>query len=1286
MNPLQAIDALSAALGRRIRKASNPAIFELFAALAERLDAVSIDDRAHALVADDPGSQYRVDGEGRIVALAVVGDSPTALSAVAESLPVLVDLEVLALPDIALDAPSARAIAALPRLRVLLVRMGGRATLADLAACPALEALHVLGGEGLDLAPLQRLARLRAAAIVEDDRPQQLDTLAACPRLRSLGLTAGAVSGMARLAPLERLESLYVTRSAEIDPALWRTLPGLRSLVLESVTLEPALLRDLPGLEAISMVGFQLTLDQLPDLPRLEVLELTASAADDLRPLQRFTRLRHLALPKAGIADLAALQRLDALEFLDISGNPVHGGPPALRRLRHLKWEAAPTAPLGDAELLLGCENLEVLTLDGHALYGLGPLRALGRLRVLDLNDNGLEDIAPLAALPGLTQLDVSHNQIHCLAPLAGNLALTVLSAAHNPVEDHAALGALHRLERLDIASTGATDLDFAKRLRNLVRLDASGNGIESLEPLLELPHLAQLDVSANRITRLSAELVDELATLESLTLENNRIEGLDAEIYAGSDGRRTLQSLRDYYRGLARGSVRHDQVKLLLVGNGRVGKTSLVNRLIDDRFDPDQPSTHGIQLREWRLEHVAEAKLQGRPLRVAVWDFGGQDIYHATHRLFMRTRALFLLVWDQRTEHETHSLDEFGERYENFGLAYWLDYVKALSGSPVLVVQNKVDAPSDKQLAHGVDLLPLYPPPGGILDFAHVSAQRDNDPGMAALAASIRAALAQIESIGYELPASWVEVRDRLARMERRYIDWDEYLALCEPHGLVDSQPLSLALFLHQAGALFYEPGQFGDRLILDQRWAIDAVYALLDRRGAAYRDLRLAGRNGLSLELLRERVWRHFAPDEHQLLLDFMLRCELCFELGRGRYYVPQLLWPDQPSRVALRWADPPAQAMQIRYRFLHRAIVDRFLVRAGRLGADDEPEIWRDGIVVLDRDGRTEALVEADAPAGTVLARARGPRAEALLQAVRAEFDALRQGVEASVWVSADAGANWVELATLERHAAAGLPSVLSEQQQPVEVAALAAHLARPPAGPAGLRPGHFSVGGRGVPAPHGAARRPQIFVSYAWGDASEAGESREGIVDRLHDELAALGYDLQRDKKDLGYKGLIGEFMQRLGRGRIVVAVISDKYLKSPYCMYELLEVWRCGGFQERLFPIMLPDARIHRLSDQLDYVAFWQREKEDIARKVEAIGWERLSTDGFFRQYERYYKNVFDHLDRLLALLADWNTLSPALLEDNSFERLRDAIEARLRAADAGPSASGSASPAPPERP
>jgi internalin A len=75
---------------------------------------------------------------------------------------------------------------------------------------------------------------------------------------------------------------------------------------------------------------------------------------------------------------------------------------------------------------------------------------------------------------------------------------------------------------------------------------------------------------------------------------------------------------------------------------------------------------------------------------------------------------------------------------------------------------------------------------------------------------------------------------------------------------------------------------------------------------------------------------------------------------------------------------------------------------------------------------------------------------------------------------------------------------------------------------------------------------------VFISYAWG-----GESEE-IVNQIDGALQQRGLKIIRDKRDLGYKGSISAFMERIGQGNCVIVVISDKYLRSPNCMFEL---WR-----------------------------------------------------------------------------------------------------------------------------
>ncbi|MEJ8846300.1 COR domain-containing protein [Variovorax rhizosphaerae] len=1278
MTPLQAIEALSSNLNLHIRKEVRPVLFDLLSQFIARINAISIQELAEATGYEESAA-YLMDAEARITALFLPDIPPDCTDDMLAPLAALTDLELLAFEDPVPLASIAR-IAALPRLRLLGLSFGQNASAAFAEACsaPSLEGLLVIrrvGTEALDLEPLAGLQQLRSFGTVGDDLVNA-NALARCGQLRHLSLTPSGFHAAADGLRTSRLESLHIrsapsttgTTAVAFGPTAgaFDGMSGLRSLYFEGA-LDAAAIAGLGTVRGLRTLGLDSTicdLAALPDLPMLEALQIGGGGSQSLAALARFPHLRHLALRDATIRDLAPLQGNERLEFLDLSGNPAprEARPLRLPRLAHLQWEGG-DEPLGDAAVMFApCTALRVLALPKQDLRDIRFVGGMGRLQRLFIADNKIADLSPLATLPQLELLDVSANAVATLAPLAQCVALTTLDASGNEAVDASTVGALQQLETLRLNRIGLTDLDGVKRLRNLTELEAAHNGISAAEPLLELPHIRHVDLSGNRIHHITREFIEGMPRLRWLRIEDNPVGNIDPEIFAMSDGGRALRSLRDYCAGLAQGSVRHDHVKLVLVGNGRVGKTSIVSRLLDNRFDDNQPSTHGIQLREWQLEHVADDKLDGRPLRVTVWDFGGQDIYHATHRIFMRTRALFLLVWDHKTEHERWSLDEFSERYENFGLPYWIDYVKALSGgSPVIVVQNKVDSAADKDLAYGVDLLPIYPPPRGIVDFEHVSARRDADSGMASLAARVREALAGMPEIGRELPAQWVAVREQVARIDRRWLERSEFDALCADAG-IPGHAHSVALFLHEVGDLFYEPGQFGDRLVLDQKWAIDAVYALLDRRGAAYRSLCAAGRNGLTLSILQNQVWRHFAPDEHKLLLDFMQRCELCFAFGDGRWYVPQLLPDEMPKRVALRWATAPPHALEIRYRFLHRAIIDRFLVRAGRLGADDEPEIWRNGIVVLDKSGTSEAMVVADADNGRIIVRARGPAAPALLMAVKGEFDSLHTGFEFKTLVSADGGADWVDLDALVRFAKAGAVQVVSEGQRIVPVADLAGFGGGGDS--SGLQAGRFSVSAKSAATARTDPKRPEIFISYAWGDKAEAGESREAIVDRLYDRLVERGQRVVRDRKDAGYRAVISEFMQRIGRGELVVAVISDKYLRSPYCMFELLEIKRHGDMRERLFPIVLPDAKIREMSDQLDYVLFWQQQKRKIEEKVRAIGFENLPGD-FFGNYDRYYKTVFENIARMTALLNDWNSLSPELLEENSFERLLDAIEERI---------------------
>jgi hypothetical protein len=181
--------------------------------------------------------------------------------------------------------------------------------------------------------------------------------------------------------------------------------------------------------------------------------------------------------------------------------------------------------------------------------------------------------------------------------------------------------------------------------------------------------------------------------------------------------------------------------------------------------------------------------------------------------------------------------------------------------------------------------------------------------------------------------------------------------------------------------------------------------------------------------------------------------------------------------------------------------------------------------------------------------------------------------------------------------------------------------------------------------------------EIFISYAW-----RGESEE-FVNRLDEVFQSKGITIVRDKRDLGYKGLIKEFMQRIGQGKCVIAVISDRYLKSRNCMYELVQIAKNGDLYNRIFPIILSDAKISAPIDRADYVIHWEGEIQSLEAKIKQLS-SAANVPSLQRSINEYTE-IRATIDGLVDILHNMNTLTPDIHSQSEFEALIKAIEIRL---------------------
>ena len=180
---------------------------------------------------------------------------------------------------------------------------------------------------------------------------------------------------------------------------------------------------------------------------------------------------------------------------------------------------------------------------------------------------------------------------------------------------------------------------------------------------------------------------------------------------------------------------------------------------------------------------------------------------------------------------------------------------------------------------------------------------------------------------------------------------------------------------------------------------------------------------------------------------------------------------------------------------------------------------------------------------------------------------------------------------------------------------------------------------------------------VFISYAWGD------EREEIVNQLEGSLKKRGLKIVRDKRELEYKGVISEFMERIGRGNCVIVVVSDKYLRSPNCMFELVEIAENKKFKERIFPIVLADANIYDPVKRIEYVKYWEDKRAELAKAIKKLDPANLQG---IREDMDLYDRIRDNISGLSSTLKDMNALTPQMHRDSDFEILYDAIEKRIK--------------------
>ncbi|AFY80496.1 COR domain-containing protein [Oscillatoria acuminata] len=567
------------------------------------------------------------------------------------------------------------------------------------------------------------------------------------------------------------------------------------------------------------------------------------------------------------------------------------------------------------------------------------------KVTALNLLWKGLTKLPPeIGQLSNLTVLDLSGNQLSALPPEIGQLShLTGLYLWHNQLSAlPPEIGQLSNLIRLslDRNQLSALPLEIGQ-LSNLTQLDLGDNQLSALPlEIGQLSHLTQLDLGDNQLSALPPE-IGQLSNLTTLELSGNPLTSPPPEIVEQG-----TKAVLAYLREQLHAKQPQWVSKLIVVGEGGVGKTSLLKALRGEPFNPQESTTHGIDIRT--LEFLHPSKLDVT-MQLNAWDFGGQQIYHATHQFFLTNRSLFLLAWNAR----------YG--YEQGKLYYWLDTLSSLApDSPILLIATQID---DRHPSIPLaELQSKYPQIVGQCEISSKTGQ-----GIDNLRHCIANTAAQLPLMGELWPKTWLDAANDIRFLSEKYITPQLLATRMSAAGVSpDSIPI-LAQYLHELGEILYfqDNPALNEIVILKPEWVTEHISRVLSSE-------MVKQRHGILTRAEMNQLWQELDPFMRLHFLRLLERFDLSYSIRNEAESLPE----DASLIVECLPLDPPnyqpqwdgilttgnCQEMSIKWQLntIPAGIPTWFIARSHRFSTGLH---WRNGALLTDSiPAKHLALVQA------------------------------------------------------------------------------------------------------------------------------------------------------------------------------------------------------------------------------------------------------------------------------------------------------------------------------------
>lgn len=635
--------------------------------------------------------------------------------------------------------------------------------------------------------------------------------------------------------------------------------------------------------------------------------------------------------------------------------------------------------PTGLQQLILS--ETKLTTLEGVVLPQ--------SLTTLDLNYSTLAGLSGALLPQGMRQLFLKNTRLLTLEGIKFPQGLKQLDLSGTKLISLEGATFPQGLQRLDLSGTNIANLDKAIFPKSLQRLDLNNTKLTQLpDSIQELKSMQTLDLCALQLK----ELPDWLPELglpftreifgEGIRLHDTTVEGVDMSIFDHSQ--ETILQWFEEYKLRKRESeweqrirkaatqiadrIQHElsapaedeakplnELKVVFLGDGEAGKTHTIARLLKNGEhvnDFRESSTPGIVIEDMTFE------LADRKVKVHFWDFGGQEILHSMHRMFLTERTLYVVVLNVR------------EGNQEDRARYWLHNLKSFAnGAPVLLVLNKMDMNKNASVNES-DLRKLYP---GLTEIIKLSTLKDSpDEFRKKFLDVLLGQVGSMDILSLPLTSAGRRVKERIQEMKESYIHGDVFRRFCNECGVIgtDNVRRDLLNTFGQLGVSFCYSGSASleDYVVLRPDWITNAIYIILFNRMDAVK-------NGLvdhetiyktlsseDMEAVRRTViTARYKPFEVDYVLKVFRKFRLSFLVKDGEEFLPMLCDANTTDDAAKYENDPTTLEFRMHYEYLPNNVIHRLMV--DRRNELDLQNVWLTGARFIYDNTGLSAVVKSE-----------------------------------------------------------------------------------------------------------------------------------------------------------------------------------------------------------------------------------------------------------------------------------------------------------------------------------